>query len=128
MSVKKKYMVLIMAGIALCAAIFIMNYNEHKENKTLTVYEVYVERGSAGSGQNGDRSSGAVEETININTATAQELADFLPGIGAVKAESIVAYRDAIGGFESVEELIEVKGIGEATMNMIRDYCRVSDD
>ncbi len=65
--------------------------------------------------------------TVNINTATAEELAAALPGIGDVKAQSIVEYREAAGGFDSVDELINVSGIGEKTLESIRPYCRVSD-
>lgn len=67
-------------------------------------------------------------QTININTATAEELSDFLPGIGEVKARSIVDYREASGGFDSVDELLNVKGIGAKTLETLRPYCRVSDE
>jgi competence protein ComEA helix-hairpin-helix repeat region len=66
-------------------------------------------------------------ETININTATAAQLARFLPGIGEKKAENIIAYREMAGQFVSVDELIKVDGIGEKTLENIRKYCRVSD-
>ena len=49
---------------------------------------------------------------LDLNTATAAELAA-LPGIGEALAERIVAYREANGAFASVEELLEVSGIGE---------------
>ncbi len=67
------------------------------------------------------------QHTININTATAEELADFLPGVGEVKAQRIVAYRETAGGFDSVDELLQVKGIGPKTLEALRPYCRVSD-
>ena len=65
--------------------------------------------------------------TININTATVEQLADFLPGIGTVKAKAIVEYRELAGEFVSVDELIKVDGIGEKTLENIRPYCRISD-
>lgn len=66
-------------------------------------------------------------DTININTASAGQIAEFLPGIGEKKAKSIVEYRENAGGFASVDELIEVDGIGEKTLQNIRPYCRVED-
>lgn len=128
MNTRRKYLIMMLISVVLCAVIIAVNFEEYRESKTLVVNEIYAERKITYSGEYDQQSSADLANTININTATAQELADFLPGIGAVKAESIVAYREAIGGFRSVEELIEVKGIGEATMNSIREYCRVSDD
>ena len=48
---------------------------------------------------------------VNINTATAQELTA-LPGIGPAKAEAIIKHREANGPFKTVDELNDVKGIG----------------
>jgi competence protein ComEA len=58
---------------------------------------------------------------LNLNEAT-QEALESLPGIGEVKAAAIIAYRDLIGGFTAVDELIYVHGIGPATLDSIRDY------
>jgi competence protein ComEA len=55
----------------------------------------------------------AAAKTVNINTADAATLAEVLTGVGLAKAEAIVAYRKEHGGFKSVEQLSEVKGIGE---------------
>jgi competence protein ComEA len=49
---------------------------------------------------------------VNINTADVQVLAENINGVGAKKAEAIVAYRKANGPFKSIEELTNVKGIG----------------
>ncbi|NNT92422.1 ComEA family DNA-binding protein [Stutzerimonas nitrititolerans] len=69
-----------------------------------------------------DTSPGAVIETgaINLNTADAETLTRELTGIGATKARVIVQYRDAHGPFTSVDELLEVKGIGAATLEKNR--------
>ncbi|MEA4823514.1 MAG: ComEA family DNA-binding protein [Clostridiaceae bacterium] len=63
---------------------------------------------------------------VNINTATEAQL-DTLPGIGPVKAKSIIAYREASGAFASIEDLIRVDGIGEKTMADLRPLITVGD-
>ena len=62
--------------------------------------------------------------SININLASALEL-EMLPGIGEVKARAIVEYRVLNGPFTSVEELLEVKGIGPATLDKVRDLITI---
>ena len=71
--------------------------------------------------------AGTAEYTVNINTATAQELDKLLPGIGEKKAAAIIEHRQRVGGFRSVEELIEVDGIGPGLLDDIRPYCRLED-
>lgn len=63
---------------------------------------------------------------INLNTADAETLQRELSGVGAVKAQAIVAYRDTHGDFASVDELLEVKGIGEALLERNRGKLTVS--
>ncbi len=58
---------------------------------------------------------------ININTATKSELTQ-LPGIGEAYAERIVRYRDSHGLFKTVDELRNVKGIGEKKLELIRPF------
>ena len=55
-------------------------------------------------------------EPVNINKASAQEIADSLNGIGIKKAEAIIAYRKENGKFKTADELANVKGIGEKTI------------
>lgn len=57
---------------------------------------------------------------VNINQADAQTLARELQGIGMAKAQAIVDYRNARGDFATVDELLEVKGIGVATLERNR--------
>lgn len=58
--------------------------------------------------------------TIDLNTATAQELAA-LPGIGKKKAQSIIDYRAENGKFESVDEIRRIDGIGKKLFSKISD-------
>ena len=57
---------------------------------------------------------------IDINSATVEELKN-LPGIGDVKAQSIVRYREVNGPFSQVEDLLDIQGIGPATLDSLRD-------
>ncbi len=57
----------------------------------------------------------ALASPVNINTASATEIADALNGIGMVKAEALVVYRQANGLFSTAEHIVNVKGIGQAT-------------
>ena len=62
-----------------------------------------------------------VSDKLNINTASASEIQKALIGIGAKKAEAIVQYREKHGNFTSAEQLLEVQGIGKATLERNRD-------
>ncbi|MFH1749733.1 MAG: ComEA family DNA-binding protein [bacterium] len=75
-----------------------------------------------------DNNYGSVQGTqtgkININIASQTEL-ESLPGIGEVKASAIITYRESHGGFKSIEEVKNVKGIGDATFDNIKDLIIV---
>lgn len=74
----------------------------------------------------GETAEAAAMEMVNINTADAAML-EMLPGIGATKAAAIVAYRDENGPFATVEALGMVKGIGETTLEKLKDKITVGD-
>jgi competence protein ComEA len=61
---------------------------------------------------------------VNVNTATATDL-ETLPGVGEVIAQAIVDYRTENGSFGSVDELLDVSGIGDATLENIRELVTV---
>ncbi|MDH0629790.1 ComEA family DNA-binding protein [Pseudomonas mosselii] len=64
-------------------------------------------------------------EKVDINRADASTLQSELNGIGKAKAEAIVAYREAHGPFQSVDELLEIKGIGNALLERNREKLKV---
>lgn len=68
----------------------------------------------------GGAPNGVVGGRISLNTATAEQL-DTLPGVGPVTANAIVDYRTSHGGFQRVEDLLNVKGIGDATLADLKD-------
>jgi len=81
--------------------------------------------GSAGgAGTVGGASSGVADGRININTADAAGL-EQLPGVGPAIAARIIAWRDENGPFRSVDELTAVSGIGERTLDGLRDQATV---
>ena len=63
---------------------------------------------------------------VNVNTASAEEL-QALTGIGPALAEAIVSYRDGHGAFETPEELMNVKGIGEGKLEAFRAEITLTD-
>lgn len=60
------------------------------------------------------------EKKVSLNQATAGEL-ETLPGIGPSKAAAIIKYREEVGTFKSIDELTNVSGIGEKTLEKLRD-------
>lgn len=70
-------------------------------------------------------SAATVASAVDINRASAEQLAQALNGVGQSRAEAIVRYREEFGPFESVEELSEVRGIGMATVQRNRERIRL---
>jgi len=70
-------------------------------------------------------SKGGSGVLVNINTASVEEL-QALPGIGSARAEEIVALRKTRGSFRTVDELLEVRGIGPAMLERMRPQVTLS--
>lgn len=72
--------------------------------------------------------SGEEEEPqkININSALTW-LLEALPGIGEAKAQDIISYRQEFGPFQSINELLKVDGIGQTTLENIKELITVAD-
>ena len=78
--------------------------------------------------QSGDQSqppAAAQKASVNLNSATLDQL-ETLPGIGRKTAERIVEFRQKNGGFKKIEELMNVKGIGEKSFLKIKPLITVA--
>ena len=64
---------------------------------------------------------------VNINTASAEQIAESLKGVGLSKAQKIVEYREANGRFTHIDELVNVKGIGVRTVDLNREKILLND-
>ena len=76
---------------------------------------------SENSAEGSDSENFSLDRKINLNTASAEEL-DELPGVGPVLAGRIIDYREQNGGFQSLEQLKNVSGIGEAVFEKLKDF------
>ncbi|MEV5409496.1 ComEA family DNA-binding protein [Thermopolyspora sp. NPDC052614] len=81
---------------------------------------------ASGSAAAYDAAPGGVPgDPLDLNLATAEQLDQRLPGVGEILARRITEYRDAHGGFRSVEQLRDVTGIGDRRFAELRDKVRV---
>lgn len=70
-------------------------------------------------------STTATHSRLDLNQAGAREL-ESLPGIGAVMAQRVIAFRQSVGGFRTIEDLRQVKGIGAKTFDRLKSFVTVS--
>lgn len=104
---------------------------EANKNNENMIDESYVTSSSGGvsskedtNSTQGSSKSTTINEKVNINTATQEEL-DTLPGIGPSIASKIIDYREQNGKFNSIEEIKEVSGIGDAKYEKIKDSITI---
>lgn len=71
--------------------------------------------------------AGFSADTININTADKETLMSVIKGVGETKAEAIINYREENGNFKSVDDLANVKGVGQTTIDKHREQLSISD-
>jgi competence protein ComEA len=82
---------------------------------------------AAASAQAAQPSAPSITGVVNLNTASPEEL-QLLPGVGEVRAVAIVAKRKERGGFKQIDDLLEVKGIGEAMLERMRPFVTLSGE
>ncbi len=126
--------ILIAVALALCAGI--MCYNFFFVPSVLPPTVIYADKPksdfvsedseSVNTASEGVSDDGQVSDyLININTATVEEMADALPRVGKSVAQRIVEYRNKNGPFKKIDEIKNVKGIGEKTFEKMRDMICV---
>ena len=111
-----------MTGITLLLLCFFMGllFLQNHGKKAVTSYSKLAEN-TAEAVERGMPEDGNTDLQININTATKTELT-LLPGIGESRAQDIIDYRNEYGRFTVPEDLLNIKGIGEAILENIRPY------
>jgi comEA protein len=92
--------------------------------ETTSVTQKTTSGGQVAGASTSKNTSQPISGKININTASASEL-ESLSGVGETKAQAIIDYRNANGGFKSIGEIENVKGIGPATFAKMKDLITI---
>ena len=79
------------------------------------------------AGKSAAAAPSTVSGLVNVNTASAEQIA-FLPRVGIKLAQRVVEYRKANGAFKKIEDLMEVKGVGEKLFVALKPHLTVSGD
>ncbi len=112
------YFFLALVTLAFLAAVLYLTFGANRAGRE--DYTVQTER-------NAEEEAAPVRVLVNINTATAEEL-ETVTGIGPVLAQAILDYRAEHGDFQTLDELLEVRGIGSAKLDAMRDEITTGGD
>lgn len=121
---KREIKLLAAAAVMLCVVFALVPVIEQPKLNPVSV-TVYEKSTAAVTTKTFTEPNNEISGKVNINSASAEQLS-LLPGIGQVKAKAIVTYRQEHGKFTSPDELINVKGIGEKTLEKILPYLIVN--
>ncbi|MDF2838323.1 MAG: Late competence protein ComEA, receptor [Evtepia sp.] len=103
-------------------------FYQNQQHELTRISVAHIEKENTTSAiKTSEEAPGILEgEQININKAPIEDLIR-LPGIGSVRAEHIVAYREANGPFQTIEDIMQVSGIGEKTFEKLSEYITVNE-
>ena len=124
--------IIIVAGLGMIGYEKYRQINSNKENQTVTELKQENEQLRQELSSQSQQVAGATTSSenqgdkININTADAAEL-DKIPNIGPARAADIIAYRESKGGFKTIEEMKNIKGIGDKTFESMKDLITVGE-
>jgi len=93
----------------------------------LASFTLSILSASADAPKEAKKEKAKMEGVVNINTATSEQL-QLLPGIGEKKAERIIKYREKKGDFKAIEDIKNVKGIGDKLLEKIKDNIVVEGE
>ena len=113
------YFFLALVTLAFLAAVLYLTFGANRTEQE--GYTVQTERPAR------EEEIAPVRVLVNINTATAEEL-ETVTGIGPVLAQAILDYRAEHGDFQTLDELLEVRGIGSAKLDAMRDEMTTGGD
>lgn len=109
---------------AVYSPVFSDEEDEMQEETVVSQTENTTAKSEYGAADSEEKESINVQYPLNLNTCTAEELMT-IDNIGEARASAIIAYRDYLGGYTSVEQLKDISGIGDAVYASIEPYVTV---
>ncbi len=95
--------------------------------RNLTGAYIPLDKATADNSSNATTQSQQYDGKIDINTATKEQL-QLLPGVGETTAQKILDYRNENGSFQTIEDLLNVSGIGEKKLEQMKPYIKVTGE